>query len=204
MRLVFECVDRSAGVPGGLDLLAWRGRAGRLAGAPDEYDDRAVGGGRQPFGQVVGKGGREGFGPQLQDSEGPAGISRVRCVVRRVRTAADRRDTGELVAVGQCLRGPGVLAVPGESDRGTPRREDRELGHQRRPAVFDGGAGGQVEWHLAGPGQLALHGEQAQPDPQAALVPLILLVRVGHRGCSRFSHETSRRGGRRRPAGSWH
>ncbi len=139
-------------MPRGLGLLARRGRPGRRARPADEPDDGAVRVDGQGIGELGHDRGAERLGAQLEDP--PAA------------TAAARhgRDHRHLVTVGQRRRRLGVVAVPGEAQRRTTGREDRETAGERDPRRLDVGAVGELERDLARAGQLALDGEQADPD----------------------------------------
>ena len=78
----------------------------------------------------------------------------------------DRRDHRHLVAVGEAVVGIGVVAVAREADRRrgpAPRTGKRVT--SARPGRLDVGPVGQLDGHLARPGQLALDREQPDPDP---------------------------------------
>ena len=159
-RLVLERIDGSPGVAGGLRFLARRWRAGRGARPPEEADDRAVLRDGERVGELGQDGGRERRLAQLEDP-GPA----PRFHPPGAAPPGDRRDHRHLVAVGECRRRVGIVAVAREPERRATGPEDRVACDEGDPGVLDIGIVGKLQRDLARAGQLALDREETDPDP---------------------------------------
>ena len=82
--------------------------------------------------------------------------------------AADRRDDRDLVAVGEWRARLGVVPVAREPHEGSSGGQHRIACDERAPRVLHRPAIGQLERHLARPGELTLDREQADADAHAS------------------------------------
>src|SRR5690606_27868414 len=103
--------------------------------------------------------------PGAPTSASTAAGSMTSCVIQvRMSASGDRWDECDLVAVAERRIGRDVLLVDGDGDSGGDALEPASAAaqdvHQRR----GGGVVGQVDLELGGPREIAVLGEQEQPD----------------------------------------